>query len=425
MPDQQDSEITSHESSIHTPSPRRNGSVTNFQTPVRQGNSIRTITQSASRAEIARATTAAGASRSPSMSILNKQRVEQIPNRHPAYLGGPTGTCRSKSYHHVAYNPPTRYPSENIHSDPLYRKTNRPMHLAEAAGIVTAQSYAGRRTHTTRYVIVNEHEARKKLLRSATRIPRHFRMEDPVGEIVELIPRNIKRYTPRIPYGQSQRSHPSQPHLSEEEEEEEGAGTREVRRALFAQTNRPRSLSDLHKPARFYIGERVDSQLSMAPKDSRTSRGRYSGGAQEENKEDWENMEARLHSLSQTSLRGANLPPLAPPARQTQSPARLSHSPGRFAHCSPQGPGRHLEPQVKPKMSRSKLEPSLTESDSASLASSSDQQNSSTDQYIQVIHNKEKYLKPEARQGKLAKKKSKASIDLNISESKELVCSNV
>ncbi|XP_045081291.1 transmembrane channel-like protein 3 [Coregonus clupeaformis] len=420
-PDQQDSDITSRESSIRTPSPRRNGSVTNFQSPDRHGNGIRTITQSASRAEIARATAAAGASRSPTVSILHKQRPEHIPNRHPAYLGGPSGTCRSKSYHHVAYNPPTRYSSENIHSDPLFRKTIRPMHPTEAAGIVTAQSYVGRRPHTTRYVIVNEHEARKKLLRSATRVPRHFRAEDPVGEIVELIPRNIKRYTPRAPHlhGHPHRSNPPQSHLSEEEEEEEGGGKRESRRGLFGQTHRPRSLSDLHQPARFYIGERLESKLSMAPKDSHTARGRYGGEAQEG---DWEDMETRLHSLSQTSIRGAELPP---PVRHTQSPARHSHSPGRLAHSSPQGPGRRLELQVKPKTSRSKMEPSLTESDSASLASSSDQQNSSTDQYIQVIHNKEKYLKSEARQGKLAKKKSKASIDTNVSGSKELVFSNV
>uniref|UniRef100_A0A3P8X8T9 Transmembrane channel-like protein n=1 Tax=Esox lucius TaxID=8010 RepID=A0A3P8X8T9_ESOLU len=385
------SDITSHDSSVHTPSPRSNGSVTNFQSPVRHGNSIRTITQSASRAEIVRATTSAGSSRSPAMSMLNKQRVEQIPNR--CHIG----TCRSKSYHQVAYNPPTRYSSENIHSDPLYRKTSRAVHPAEAAGTVTAQSYAGRRAHTTRYVIVNEHEARKKLLRSATRIPRHFRMEEPVGEIVELIPRNIKRYTPRVPYGHSHRSHPTQPHLSEEEEEEEGGGKREARRGSFGQTHRPRSLSDLHQPARFYIGERVDSQLSMVPKDSSAGRGCYGGGTQEKDKEDWENMET----------------------------PRLSYSMGRLAHSSPQGSGRRLEPRIKPKTSRSVLEPSLTESDSASLASSSDQQNSSTDQYIQVIHNKEKYLKSEARQGKLAKKKSKASIDLSVPDSKELVCSNV
>uniref|UniRef100_A0A8C7VQM8 Transmembrane channel-like protein n=1 Tax=Oncorhynchus mykiss TaxID=8022 RepID=A0A8C7VQM8_ONCMY len=322
-------------------------------------------------------------------------------SQHPSYLGGPSGTCRSKSYHHVAYNPPTRYSSENIHSDPLYRKTIRPMHSAEAAGIVTAQSYVGRRPYTTRYVIVNEHEARKKLLRSATRVPRHFRAEDPGGEIVELIPRNTKRYTPRAPHlhGHPHRSNPPQSHLSDEEEEEETGGKRESRRGSFGQNHRPRSLSDLQQPARFYIGERLETKLSMASKDSHTARGRYGGEAQ---KGDWEDMETH-----------------------TQSPARHPHSPSRLVHSPPQGPGRRLEPQVKPKTSRSKLEPSLTESDSASLASSSDQQNSSTDQYIQVIHNKEKYLKSEARQGKLAKKKSKASIDLNVSGSKDLVCSNV
>uniref|UniRef100_A0AAZ3QJ54 Transmembrane channel-like protein n=1 Tax=Oncorhynchus tshawytscha TaxID=74940 RepID=A0AAZ3QJ54_ONCTS len=382
-PDQQDGDITSRESSIRTPSPRPNGSVTNFQSPDRRGNGIRTITQSASRVETARATFAAGAPRSPTVSILHN------------------GTCRSKSYHHVAYNPPTRYSSENIHSDPLYRKTIRPMHSAEAAGIVTAQSYVGRRPYTTRYVIVNEHEARKKLLRSATRVPRHFRAEDPGGEIVELIPRNTKRYTPRAPHlhGHPHRSNPPQSHLSDEEEEEEAGGKRESRRGSFGQTHRPRSLSDLQQPARFYIGERLETKLSMASKDSHTARGRYGGEAQ---KGDWEDMETH-----------------------TQSPARHPHSPSRLVHSPPQGPGRRLEPQVKPKTSRSKLEPSLTESDSASLASSSDQQNSSTDQYIQVIHNKEKYLKSEARQGKLAKKKSKASIDLNVSGSKDLVCSNV
>uniref|UniRef100_A0A8C7JYY8 Transmembrane channel-like protein n=1 Tax=Oncorhynchus kisutch TaxID=8019 RepID=A0A8C7JYY8_ONCKI len=382
-PDQQDGDITSRESSIRTPSPRPNGSVTNFQSPDRRGNGIRTITQSASRVKTARATFAAGAPRSPTVSILHN------------------GTCRSKSYHHVAYNPPTRYSSENIHSDPLYRKTIRPLHSAEAAGIVTAQSYVGRRPYTTRYVIVNEHEARKKLLRSATRVPRHFRAEDPGGEIVELIPRNTKRYTPRAPHlhGHPHRSNPPQSHLSDEEEEEEAGGKRESRRGSFGQTHRPRSLSDLQQPARFYIGERLETKLSMASKDSHTARGRYGGEAQ---KGDWEDMETH-----------------------TQSPARHPHSPSRLVHSPPQGPGRRLEPQVKPKTSRSKLEPSLTESDSASLASSSDQQNSSTDQYIQVIHNKEKYLKSEARQGKLAKKKSKASIDLNVSGSKDLVCSNV
>uniref|UniRef100_A0AAY4BCG8 Transmembrane channel-like protein n=1 Tax=Denticeps clupeoides TaxID=299321 RepID=A0AAY4BCG8_9TELE len=344
----QESDLTSMESSIRTASPRRNGSVTNFESPVRLSNSIHTITQSASRADVGRA---AGTSRSPSVPVRQKNRFEHI-----------------QSFHQMAYNPSTRYP-ENIHSDPLFRKSIRP----EAAGIVTAQSLVGRRAHTTRYVIVNEHEARKKLMRSATRVPRHYRIADEPDDIVELYPRNIKRYAIRTPHKSYQ------PHFSEEEEEEEA--NKSTRKGSISQSHRPRSLSDLHRPARFYIGDTVDSQLSMA-KD--LARGVY--GAHEE---DWEEAECRPHS--HTNPRGVET-----------------------AH-------RHYEPQVKPKI-KHKVEPSLTESDSASLASSSDQQNSSTDQYIQVIHNKEKYLKSSS---KVAKKKSKTGIDFNRSGSKELVCSNV
>ncbi|XP_045930317.1 transmembrane channel-like protein 3 [Micropterus dolomieu] len=411
-PDQQDSDITSQEASIHTPSPRRNGSVTNFQSPVRRGTSIRTIAQSASRSELNRGRMA-GSVRSPTVTILPKPRLEHGPNRPPQFLGGPSGACRSKSYHHMAYNPPAHY-SDNIHSDPLYRKTIRSIRPVEATGIVTAQSYGGRRGHTTRYVIVNEHEPRKKLVRSATRIPRHYLMEEP-AEILELYPRNIKRYTPRTTHHQPhpQLSHLSQQHLSEEEEEEDQGKGR--RRMSLGKAHRPCSLSDLHHLAHFYIGDRVESHASMA-KDSHTARGRY--GVQEDNEEedgeveiDWGDLESQ--SRSQANVKGAD--PLLVRTR------RHIHSPGR--HCQSPARTRHMESHVKPK-ARPKLETPLTESDSASVASSSDQQNSSTDQYIQVIHNKERYLKCDARRGKLAKT-SKTSFDLNVNESNDLVCSNV
>ncbi|XP_042345789.1 transmembrane channel-like protein 3 [Plectropomus leopardus] len=407
-PDQQESDITSQEASVHTPSPRRNGSVTNFNSPVRRGNSIRTITQSASRADLNRGRVA-GSVRSPAVTILPKHRLEHIPNRPFPFLGGPGANCRSKSYHHMACNPPARY-SDSIHSDPLYRKTIRSIHPVEAAGIITAQSYTGRRGHATHYVIVNEHEPRKKLRRSTTRIPRHYLMEEP-AEILELYPRNIKRYTPRNAHHQPHphRPHPSPQHLSEDEEEdEEGNGRRSM---LIGKAHRPRSLSDLHQPAHFYIGERVESHKSVA-KDA--ARGGY--GAQEEDdvegEIDWGDVES--HPRPQASVRGADSL-LVRTRRHIHSPGRHSQSPAR---------NRHMESYVKPK-ARQKLETPVTESDSASLASSSDQQNSSTDQYIQVIHNKEHYLKSEARQGKLAKKKSKTSMDLNVTESNDLVCSNV
>ncbi|XP_029975151.1 transmembrane channel-like protein 3 [Salarias fasciatus] len=410
-PEQQESDVTSQDASTHSPSPRRNGSVANFQSPVHRGNSIRTITQSASRSDLNRGSMA-GSVRSPAVTVLPRHRLEHIPNR--PFLGGPSGACRSKSYHHMAYKPPSHY-VDSIHSDPLYRKTIRSVLPLEATGIITAQSYGGRRGPTTRYVIVNEHEPRKKLLRSATRIPRHYLMEEP-AEILELYPRNVRRYTPRPAHHQPHppRSHQSQQHLSEEEEEEEGQGKGRKRMAL-GKAHRPRSLSDLHQSTQFYIGDRGEGPVATA-KDGLTARGRYGalGDDEEEDGEgevDWG--DAEPHCRSQASGRAAD--PVVRAKRRIHSPARQSQSPGRT---------RHGESYVKPK-ARTKLETPLTESDSASLASSSDQQNSSTDQYIQVIHNKERYLKSEARQGKMGKKKSKTNFDLNTAESSELVCSNV
>uniref|UniRef100_A0A8C1XBE1 Transmembrane channel-like protein n=1 Tax=Cyprinus carpio TaxID=7962 RepID=A0A8C1XBE1_CYPCA len=358
------SDITSMESSARSASPpRRNGSIANFESPVRHGNSIRTITQSASRPDIPRA---AGASQSPTVPVRQKHKSEPMASRHSGYLGSTSGSCRSKSHHNMAYNPCTRY-AGNIHSDPLFRKTLRPMHTEPA--VITAQSYVGHRARSTRYVIVNEHEARKKLMHSKTRIPRHYRLADEPTEIVELYPRNVKCYIPRPPH----RSH--QPHLSEEEEEEDPKSS--TKRGSLRQPKRPRPPSDLHQTARFYIGDTINSQLSMG-------QGLYGDEEEDDQEEDWVND-------PQTNIRG------------------------------PESAHRCGEPYVKPK-TKHKVDPSLTESDSASLASSSDQQNSSTDQYIQVIHNKKKYLKSSA---KLTKTKSKSSVKLNVPGTNDLVCSNV
>uniref|UniRef100_A0A8C1GRJ4 Transmembrane channel-like protein n=1 Tax=Cyprinus carpio TaxID=7962 RepID=A0A8C1GRJ4_CYPCA len=341
----QESDITIMESSTRSASPPRpNGSVTNFESPVRNGNSIRTITQSASRVNMCKHT-------------HSFYMLHSLTSRHSGYLGSTSSSCCSKPYHKMAYNPCARY-AENIHSDPLFRKTLQPMRTEP--GVITAQSYAGRRAHTTRYVIVNEHQARKKIMRSNTRIPRHYRLMDEPTEIVELYPRSVKCYIPRPPH----RSH--QPHLSEEEEEEEEDPKSSSRRGLSKQSNRPRSLSDIHPTARFYIGDTINSQLSM-------EQGLYGSEEEDDQEDDWVND-------PQTNIRG------------------------------PESAHRYGEPYIKPK-TKHKVEPSLTESDSASLASSSDQQNSSTDQYIQVIHNKEKYLKSSA---KLTKKKPKNSVKLEM-----------
>lgn len=306
----------------------------------------------------------------------------------------------------MAYNPP-----DNIQSDPLCRKTIHSIHPVEAAGIITAKSYGGRHGHTKRYVIVNEHEPRKKLLRSATRIPRHYLMKES-AEILELYPRNIKRYTPRSIYHQPHphRSHQSQQHLSVEEDKvEERKGKR---RMSFGRAYCPPSLSDLEQQARFYIGDCLDSHMSTA--DNGTTRERYE---EKDDKTDWEEdidlEHTESHSQFQSNLRKTN------PLVRTR---HHIHSPGR--QYKPTARTGNMDTYVKPK-TRPKLETPLTESDSASLASSSDQQNSSTDQYIQVIHNKEHYLKADARQGKLAKKKSKTNFDSNFAESNDLVSSNV
>ncbi|KAK7912760.1 hypothetical protein WMY93_012971 [Mugilogobius chulae] len=398
--EQQESDITSHEASIQTPSPRRNGSVTNFQTPVRRGNSIRTISQSASRADLNHGG-APGTSRSPSVSILPKHRLE-----HRLHHSGASSSCRPMPYHQVVYSPRV---SDHLTSEPVYRKTIHAIHPVER--IITAQSFGSRRGHTTRYVIVNEHEPRKHLLRSATRVPRHYLMEEP-AEIVELYPRNFKRYTARAIHHQPHihRAHQSQQNMSEEEDEEEqGPSTR--RRMPLGKTLRPKSLSDLNQPAHFYIGERAKSHSSM-------SKGPYEAPEEEEEEEeedrevDWDKVNRK--TPLQAKARGA----------EQVSVRTRKYVPSSGRHCGSPSRGRHVEPHVKPK-TRPKLETPLTESDSASVASSSDQQNSSVDQYIQVIHNKERFVKADARHGKLAKKKSKTTFDPNVTEVNDLVCSNV
>ncbi|KAM9826371.1 transmembrane channel-like protein 3 [Syngnathus typhle] len=396
--DEQESDITSQDPSIQTSSPQRNSSITNLHTPGPCSNSIRTITQSASRGELNRPV--AGSSRSPA--AIPKH------NRQTTFLGGPSGSCRSKSHYHKACNQQPRY-SDNIQSDPLYRKTVRAIHPVEPAGIITAQSYGGRHGPATRYVIVNEHEPRKKLLRSATRIPRHYLMEEEPAEILELYPCNIKRYPPRTPHHQPppHRSHLSQQNLNEDEEEKEG---KHRRRVLLEKAHRPCSLSDLHQPAHFYIGDRVESHMSVA-KESHVGRGRYRSQEEDEVEEAdirWRGLKS--HSWSQDSIRGAE-PLLVRTRHHMNSPGRPGQSPNR---------SRQIKSKTKPN-----LEPTLTESDSASLGSSSDQQNSGTDQYIQVIHNKERYLKSHTRQGKLSKKRFKQILDLNSLDSNDLVCSNV
>ncbi|XP_027870047.1 transmembrane channel-like protein 3 isoform X6 [Xiphophorus couchianus] len=79
-PDQQESDIPNQEASIHTSSPQQNGSITNVQSPINRSNSIRTISQSASGADLNEGCVS-GSVRSPAVIILPKHQVEHLPNR--------------------------------------------------------------------------------------------------------------------------------------------------------------------------------------------------------------------------------------------------------------------------------------------------------------------------------------------------------
>ncbi|XP_053319739.1 transmembrane channel-like protein 3 [Spea bombifrons] len=356
---EKDNDIVSQESSARSSTPRKNGSVVNFESPVSKNSRIQTISQSATRPGILHSPNI-----SPSVSGIQEKRHENVTNRPPSgKMRSVSDACRTKSYN------PTHHHKKHVEdsqSEPLFRRGIRqitPDH--RAAGV---SSMVPQRPHT-RYFIVNEHDSRKKIIRSTSRLPRHFRMEE-TGDIVELYPRNVRRYvvqTPRRSYS---------PHLSEEEEEE-------LQKDLIRRSHRPRSLSDLRHPPRFYIGERTDSQILSGRDLVKMQYKSWEGGFHLDSD--------KTHHRKKINLRNIDLDE------------------------------QYVERHHKVK-SKQKHEPCPTESDSISNTSSSDQQNSSTDQYIQVIHNKDKYIKTS---GKLTRKKAKAHVDIKASAFSELICSNV
>ncbi|NWU81300.1 TMC3 protein, partial [Onychorhynchus coronatus] len=353
----QDNDIISQESSVRSSTPRKNGSVLNFESPVSKGTRIQTISQSVPQTvpstDVARPvnatpTTSTSLTPAPSITSVQKPRNDHITNRYPGVVHRSTSElCKTKSCTPVTFKKHT----EDIHSEPLFRKAIRQVN-PDALG-AGAPVFVECRPYATRYFLVNENEPRKKSLRSASRLQRHFRKEES-GDIIELYPRHVRRYVVRTPHEMYS------PHPSEDDEDEEELG-----RELLSRSHRPRSLSDLRPAPRFYIGEHA----------------------------------ARVHCKSWDDGFELDRPPYA----------------YKKVHLN------YPEPRVKPK-SKQKLEQSLTESDSISIESSSDPQNSSNDQYIQVIHSKDKYPKPGT---KLTKKKSKNSVDLSMPEPNELVCSNV
>lgn len=284
-----------------------------------------------------------------------------------------------------------------------------PMNPADAAAFMPAHAHrGGRYGHTTHYVIVNEHLPCKKLLRSATRIPQHSFMEDST-EILSSCPHNSQCFVPRAVYYQprAQRPKPSQQHPSEDAPEtEKGKGRKRV---SLVKSHRPHSLSDLHQPPHFYIGGHLDKNESYVPQR------RYVRAEENDNDDErkfaWVDYEPQ--NQFQMGMRGDPLLVQRRHPIMSNSPGRCSQSPRRK---------RHLDPSVKPKIV-AKPEAPLTESDSASVASSSDQQNSSTDQYIQVIPHRKHYVKSNGQQ--VRKKRSNTCHDLKVAETNDLVFSNV
>ncbi|XP_041441516.1 transmembrane channel-like protein 3 [Xenopus laevis] len=348
-----DSDIISQESSAHSSTPRKNGSVVNFESPVSKGGRIQTISQSASRVDVPQA---ASLNQSPSISGMHKQRTEHFSNR-PSSIKQSTvhDVDRQKNYNPISH----KKQDHNVFSEPLFRKGIKHSSPNHGAG---APSFVAKRP-PTRYFIVNEQDSRMKLC-TTSKLPRHFRMEES-GDIVELYPRNIRRYVvqhPRRPYS---------PYLSEDEEDD-------LHRVLMRKSNRPHSMSDLRHPPRFYIGDRTDNQILPGRDASKMQYKSWEGGFHHE-------------------------------GEKTHNRKKINHKNIDLAE--------HFVERHRKVKSKHKLEPYLTESDSVSNASSSDQQNS--DQYIQVIHNKDKYIK---NSGKLTRKKAKT---VDFSPLNDLICSNV
>lgn len=183
---------------------------------------------------------------------------------------------------------------------------------------------------------------------------------------MEMCPRTTRQAVSRAP-----QQGPS-PQLSEEEE---GAPRREpVERSLH-----PQCLTGLQGAAHFYVGDRSESR-TLAPE--------YQG---------------RVHFKSWDDGFEA---PLDRPV---------------YGHRKPRS--RNFQSaQHPPKLrGKPKVEPSLTESDSMSAASSSDQQNGGDDRCLQVTRSQAKFPRS-VRQ--LGKRKAISRQEL-IADLSDLICSNV
>ncbi|EQB78832.1 transmembrane channel-like protein [Camelus ferus] len=173
---------------------------------------------------------------------------------------------------------------------------------------------------------------------------RHFKV-DAFEDTVEMYPRNTRQC---VSWASRQ---PRSPQLSEEEGEI-------LRREVFEQAFHPHSLTDLHGASHFYVGQSLESRALTSEPQRRTHYKSWNDG-----------FEGHL-----------------------DRPMYMHRKPRSRNFQYPQHP---LKPRVK-----AKFEPSLTESDSMSAASSSDQQNSSADQYLQVTRSHGKFLRSAGQLGR-------------------------
>ncbi|XP_008585259.1 PREDICTED: transmembrane channel-like protein 3 [Galeopterus variegatus] len=321
-----DSDLISQLSSVHSVTPQNNGNVVNFDSLSSKSGRIETVTQS-----VPQSPRPEHRDLSSPLRGISKSRPEHDTNR---YLRGP---CASTgNLHKTRSCTPGTFTKhiEEVNSEPLYRKDfqqiSPPLHGRGVPALVAR----GHRPHTPRYYVVNERDSYKKT--QPTFWPeRHFQI-DTLGDIVEMYPRNMWQYVSRLP------QQPRSPQLSEEEEEEV------MRKDFIKRSFPPHSLTDLHQAPHFYIGERSESQ-TLAPEHRR-----------------------RMHYKSwNDGFEG-----------QLDRPTYV-HKKSRSRNF--QYPQHPPKPRTKPK-----FEPSLTESDSMSAASSSDQQNSIIDQHLQVIRSRGK-----------------------------------
>lgn len=264
-----------------------------------------------------------------------------------------------------SYSPGTRAKhTEDVYSQPLCRRDFQQIDPPlRGAGLLAAVP-RDPRSRAPRYYIVNERDSRQKT--HPTFWPeRRFRMEAS-GDIVEMCPR-----TPRPGVSWAHQQGPS-PQLSEEEE-----GV--LRRELVRRSLHPLSLRSLQGAPHFHVSDRSEGQ-SPAPEH-----------------------QGRPHFRSLDDGFGA---PLDRPV--------AGHKKLR---------SRNLQSTQHPPMVRGKpeVEPSLSESDSMSAASSSDQQTSGNDRPLQIAPGQPRFPRSVSPPGRRkAVSRQELIVDLN-----DLICSNV